>query len=89
MWQDYVIAIGQGLFTLALIPSLRGKDKPHILTSSMTASVLYAFAGVYITLHMPGAAILTGACGIGWSILSVQSYLKGRREMFKTFGNEK
>lgn len=81
MWQDYVVAIGQGLFTLALIPSLRGKNKPDILTSGMTATVLYAFVAVYISLHMPGAAILTGVCGVGWSMLSVQVYLRARREL--------
>lgn len=72
MWQDYVLAVGAFLFTIALIPTLRGKNKPAFSTSVITSTVLWVFAGTYATLELWLATVaqVVGACA--WGVLAWQ-----------------
>lgn len=72
MWQDYVLAVGAFLFTVALIPTLRGINKPALSTSVMTSAVLWVFAATYATLELWLATIaqVIGACA--WAVLAWQ-----------------
>lgn len=72
MWQDAVFTLGSVLFTLALIPSVRSADKPAVKTSLLTASVLYVFAVVYVTLGLYFTAFTTAATATLWAVLLVQ-----------------
>lgn len=74
MWQDYVLAVGAFLFSAALIPTLRAKQKPALSTSVLTSAVLWVFAITYATLELWLATIaqVLGACL--WGVLAVQTY---------------
>lgn len=73
-WQDLVITVGQIIFVLSLLPSILSKNKPALLTSSITALILYIFTFVYITLSLYFAAISVAATAVGWSVLAYQKY---------------
>ncbi|MBI2022734.1 hypothetical protein HYS97_02715 [Candidatus Daviesbacteria bacterium] len=73
-WQDLVFTIGQFIFVIALIPSIKGNDKPAFLTSLMTAIILTFFALSYATLELWGSMIGAIANTTGWSILAIQKY---------------
>lgn len=57
LWQDWVFAIGSLIFAAALIPSVRGQDKPALSTSLTTGSVLIIFALTYLTLSLSGSQL--------------------------------
>jgi hypothetical protein len=73
-WQDYVLATGSLLFTLALIPSLRAKNKPALSTSLITVVVLVIFALTYITLSLWFSAAAAGLNGLAWLALALQKH---------------
>ncbi len=74
-WQDYILAAGSLIFTIALIPSLRSKHKPAVSTSLITAGVLVAFAFTYITLSLWFSAIAISINGLAWIALAIQKHL--------------
>lgn len=74
-WQDLVLTVGQTFFVIALIPSIKGKDKPAFLTSLITVVVLLFFAISYFTLSLWGSMLGALLNSLGWSILAVQKYL--------------
>ena len=75
-WQDIVLGVGALVLSAALVPSIRGKDKPHVSTSLLTASVLFVFAVVYATLSLWYTMASTALNGLFWLILAIQ---KARR----------
>jgi hypothetical protein len=52
MWQDFVLAAGSILFSVALIPSIASQNKPAWQSSLLTGTILAIFAIVYTTLHL-------------------------------------
>ncbi len=72
MWQDAVLTGGSILFILALIPSVRGTDKPAVSTCLLTAAVLYVFAAVQLTLGLPFTAATTAVTATMWATLLIQ-----------------
>lgn len=60
------------MFTIALIPTIRGKNKPAFSTSIVTSAVLWIFAVTYMTLELWLATIaqVIGACA--WAVLAWQ-----------------
>jgi len=74
MWQDWVISIGQFLFLVALIPSIRSAEKPALGTSLMTGIVLTVFAFTQFTLGLYFSVVSAITISIGWYILAWQSY---------------
>ena len=78
-WQDWILSIGGLLFWIALIPTIRGREKPPIFTSALTAAVLTVFLVPYVSLHLWLTSIsgtLSAAC---WWILMAQVMLRNRQ----------
>ena len=71
-WQDIVIAVGQLLFVLALIPSLVTVLKPPRLTCALTGTVLLLFSGTFLSLGLWYSAATAFACGTCWLVLFFQ-----------------
>jgi len=72
MWQDIVLMLGDFGFAIALIPSLKGKEKPSRKTCFMTAAILFLFLPALITKDLPLAAFATALCCLCWVILFLQ-----------------
>lgn len=73
-WQDVILTVGNLIFAVSLIPSIRSKDKPHVLTSFMTGAVLVVFSITYMTLNLYFAmAVLLGTASM-WFFLAWQKY---------------
>lgn len=68
-WQDWVIAIGQLLFFIALLPSVFSPQKPHWASSLMTGTVLFAFAFTFYTLDLAWGAFTALLVGCTWFVL--------------------
>lgn len=75
-WQDYVLALGSVIFTLALVPSLKSKNKPAIVTSLSTSSVLFVFAITFVTMSLWYSAIAAFVNGMAWLALAMQEYIQ-------------
>jgi len=73
-WQDIVLAIGQILFILALIPAVKHLHKPPLTTSIMNGVVLLVFAAIYISLSLWFAAVTTAITGGMWFTLALQAF---------------
>lgn len=71
-WQDWVLSIGSCFFTIALIPSVIGRDKPAFSTSLSTGFVLIVFAAVYFTLALWIATFTTTLNAVVWLTLAYQ-----------------
>jgi hypothetical protein len=73
-WQSVVLAVGQILFIVALLPSILTKDKPEIWTAIMTGAVALSISITYFTLHIELAAWMAFLNFVAWGILAVQKY---------------
>jgi len=76
VWQDIVLSIGAWLFIIALIPSIRGKDKPPMTTSVLTGSVLAVFSLTYATLELWLSVLSTTLLSGAWFVLAAQKARK-------------
>ena len=79
-WQDIIIAAGQWVFLLALLPSIFRKDKPALTTSIATSVVLAVLAFTYATLSLWISTISGILVSVAWFTLAVQ---KQRIDMHK------
>ena len=72
LWQDIVIAIGQWVFIIALIPSIAGKEKPALTTAILSGVMLLAYTATFASLSLwaGSASSFFGACA--WFILAWQ-----------------
>ena len=75
-WQDYVLAAGSWIFLIALIPAIRGKEKPPVSTSIVTGTVLAVYALVYATLGLWISVVSTSFMSLAWFTLAVQKMMK-------------
>lgn len=73
-WQEIVLALGQILFLIALIPSMVTDDKPEIYTSLMTGAVALSISITYLTLHIKLASVMAFLNFVAWSILAIQKH---------------
>ncbi|MEO6761742.1 MAG: hypothetical protein ABI220_05245 [Candidatus Saccharimonadales bacterium] len=71
-WQEIVLAVGQVVFILALLPSILTKDKPEIWTSILTGTVALSISITYSTLSLKAAAISAFFNFVAWGILAFQ-----------------
>lgn len=78
-WQDVVLSSGFVLFSVALVPSVLGKDKPALATSILTAFVLAVDTIVFATLSLWVSAAGSFLNFVLWSILGVQKGAEIRR----------
>lgn len=80
LWQDFIFTIGQFIFVLALIPSIKGKDKPAFITSLITTLILFSFAATYFTLGLWGSGLFAALNATAWGILAIQKFLLDRKQ---------
>ena len=73
-WQDLVFSIGNFVFAFALIPTIKGKDKPAFSTSIISASFLTLFIIAFSTLGLWFSALGVGTSATAWWILTLQTY---------------
>lgn len=73
IWQDLLIMIGGFGFGLALIPSMRAKEKPAPTTSLLTGSILLSFCVAYASLGLWFAFSATIIVALGWYFLLGQA----------------
>lgn len=71
-WQDIVISVTQIFFVIALIPSIRGKDKPALVTSGMNTILVCIIAITLLTLQLWFSAVTAFAIGAGHLMLTIQ-----------------
>jgi hypothetical protein len=84
-WQDIIIAGGQWIFLLALLPSIFGKDKPALTTSILTSVVLAILAFSYATLSLWISTISAMLVSSAWLTLAVQKYRINRhKKMYRS-----
>lgn len=79
IWQDGVMTVGQFLFFVALIPTIRAKEKPALSTAVLTAGILTIYVPTLWTLHLHIAVVSTVLVTVGWWIIAYQSWVKSRR----------
>lgn len=73
MWQDYVLAIGMWVFSIALIPAIIAEnDKPPKSTCLLTAITLSVFVVTLLTLKLILGGIAEGVLASLWWILFFQ-----------------
>lgn len=78
MWQDIVMTIGQFVFAVALIPTIRAKEKPAWTTCLSTATVLSVYVPTLYSLELYISVIATVLVALCWWILFFQSIGKKR-----------
>lgn len=71
-WQDLSFTIGGFFFTLALLPSLIGPDKPAPWTSLITGLILLEFCLVYRSLRLRLSLISGFLTAVAWLTLYAQ-----------------
>lgn len=69
IWQDILFMFGQAAFTLALVPALRGRQKPPRSTCALTGLTLVAYAVAFTTLGLWWSAGSTAVCAACWLTL--------------------
>lgn len=74
MWQDWVMSVGQIVFCVALIPSLRSRSKPDLKTSVLTFLVLFTYLPAQWSLGLYWASAFTLILGIEWLLLAWQTW---------------
>lgn len=70
MWQDTVIAICQLAFLPAMLPTLKGADKPTLATSATNAGLVSVIAASLATLKLWFACITAAMMAAIWAILA-------------------
>jgi len=76
VWQDIVLTAGTWIFIIALIPTLRGGEKPQFSTSVITGIILVIYAIVYATLELWISVFSTSALALAWFALAAQKKSK-------------
>lgn len=71
-WQDVMLGTGSISFSLALLPSIVGTDKPAVSTSLLTGGWLAVFSGVYASLSLWFACITSVVTASLWLVLAAQ-----------------
>ncbi len=72
LYCDIVFMIGSFIFSIALIPTIRAKEKPSLVSSIVTFILLGAFELCYISLEMWLASISNMLTIVCWGILAIQ-----------------
>jgi hypothetical protein len=79
-WQDILLTIGSILLLVALLPSVRAKDKPIVTTSLLTGTVLFVFAIIYASLDLWFSAAITVLTSTTWLVLAYQKARQRRKK---------
>jgi hypothetical protein len=79
MWQDIIISAGGVFFTVALIPSLIGKNKPAVGTSVPTSIILFVMILTYASLGLWMSAVMNAVMCFLWAVLAFQQITINRK----------
>lgn len=71
-WQDLVLAVGNVILCLPLIPMLRDAHKPPLISSIPTGGILFIFACTLTTLHLWLAGGVEFIVSLQWLTLAYQ-----------------
>lgn len=71
-WQDIVIGIVQFCYIIALVPTIRGKHKPELMTSAMNVVLVMIVVVCLVTLHLWLSALSAFGVGLAWAVLAIQ-----------------
>ena len=72
IWQDIVFTLGGFAFGIALLPALRAAEKPPLLTSTLTAGILYLYSATMVSLDLRAGAVATVVTALMWTGLAIQ-----------------
>lgn len=72
IWQDAVIAAGELIFVIALIPAMLSASKPPRSTCAITSAVLFIYAGTFASLNLWWGAWMTFLGAACWAMLLFQ-----------------
>ena len=75
-WQDVTIMAGSFIMALALLPSVKGKDKPALSSSLITGTITFIFCICFATLGLWLSASATFLSATMWCILAIQKLKK-------------
>jgi hypothetical protein len=78
-WQDGVFTFGALVFIIALIPAVKGPNKPPLSTSLVTGCTLGVFALTFASLDLWYSAATEAAVSALWLVVAVQVAL-GNKE---------
>lgn len=83
LWQDWVFGVGGFLFAPSPLPMVVRSPKPPLLTSGLTALILWSFVIAFATLGLWLSAC-SGVLTAGtWTVLAMQRcqvYWRARKE---------
>jgi hypothetical protein len=74
MWQDTVIAVCQLMFVPALLPTMRGADKPALSSCVLNASIISVIAFTQATLGLWFSTATSATTIAAWLVLAVQKW---------------
>ena len=74
IWQDIVISIASWASTVALLPSVFGRDKPAFTSSVFTGILVSTFGICYFTLELWSSALSAAVLAITWFVLAYQKW---------------
>lgn len=72
MWQDYLMMVGGIMFSIALIPCVRGEGKPDWRTSLLTGGILASYVPALATRGLVLSSAATAATATIWFVLLYQ-----------------
>jgi hypothetical protein len=72
-WQDVMLSSGNIFFCFTLIPMLRQRDRPPLLTCIPSGLALLAGGFVFATLHLWLTALTQTITGLQWLALAFKS----------------
>ena len=82
-WQDWVFTSGQLTFVFALIPTIRGKNKPALSASLITGLIIITFSYTQLTLKLYFSSITGMMAATAWLTLAFQKYQQLKNEKQK------
>ena len=74
IWQDWVLGVTTIIFSVSLLPSVLGKEKPALSTSLITGVTLIFVVFTQATLFLWFAASASAVACLLWLTLAVQKY---------------
>lgn len=78
MWQDWILAAGNAVFVLALVPSILNRQTEMLrITSLTTAGILAVFCATHVTMEMPLASAMNAAGALAWAFLAWRRPIRG------------
>jgi len=78
IWQDVVMMIGQFVFFVAMIPTVKAVEKPAFSTSLVTSAVITLYIPTLWTLHLYVSVVSTILLAFAWWTVTYQSWKRSQ-----------